>query len=106
MSKIIVIGGREFSLGFRLTGIKELVEIKDNESPDSIAKIFRKVIDQPDSGIIITDEKTASKLDENFRRQIESSVKPIVMVMSLERTHDNLNEMIKSSLGVDLNVLN
>jgi vacuolar-type H+-ATPase subunit F/Vma7 len=96
MFELVAIGGSEFALGFRLAGIKTI----ETENPE---EGFRQLIKNPEVGIIITDEKSISKMPEHFRYQLEGIVKPVTVVLSLDTTaQDALRKMIIKSVGVDL----
>jgi vacuolar-type H+-ATPase subunit F/Vma7 len=106
ISKIIIIGSYDFTIGFQLTGIKDIIKIKENINIKKLEKIFTDITENPESGIIVTDDITIQKLTREFRKKIEGLVKPIVIILSLDEKHDNLREMIRSSLGIDLSVFN
>lgn len=97
MLEIVVIGTPKFVLGFRLAGVRKIIEAEDNP----LNKI-KEIMADPNVGIIIADSETISKLDEYDRLDIESSVKPVVIVLSEEATSDSLRKMIRKSIGVDL----
>ncbi len=53
-------------------------------------------------GIVIIDQKTLNKMDEHDRADIETSVKPVFILVSTEVSQDSLKRLIKKSIGVDL----
>ena len=94
--EIVAIGGEEFTLGFRLAGIKTV----ETESPKDD---FQKLIENPDLGIIITDEKVLQELPEHFREDIEARVKPVTVALSTtSAAQETLRKKIIKSIGVDL----
>jgi vacuolar-type H+-ATPase subunit F/Vma7 len=96
MFELIAVGGSEFTLGFRLAGLK-------TEETDNPEESLRILIKDPNVGIIITDEKSAGKLPEHFRYQLEGMAKPVTVVLSQDTTaQDALRKMIIKSVGVDL----
>ena len=97
MSDIAALGGPEFILGFQLAGIKQTVEVSQNPDAD-----FRKLMGDKNIGIIMTDENTVKKLIDRDRLRVESSVNPVVVVLSTEDYSEGLRKMIKKSIGVDL----
>ncbi|NQV08805.1 V-type ATP synthase subunit F [Candidatus Woesearchaeota archaeon] len=97
MLEVVVVGTPRFVLGFQLAGIRKTYEVEN----DPFNKI-KEVMSDQNIGIIITDEESMSKLDEHDRLDMESSVKPVFMVLSEEATSDTLKKMIKKSIGVDL----
>ncbi len=100
MAELVVIGGSDFVLGFYLTGIKRVYEVEEGHK---IENQFKELVEDPTIGIIVTDDKTMSFISHDYRRRIETSVKPIVITLSKQlQAQDNLREMIKRSIGVDL----
>ena len=97
MSEIAALGGSEFILGFQLAGIKQTVEVSQTPEAD-----FKRVMADRNVGIIMTDERTIKKLSERDRVMVESSVKPVIVVLSTEDYSEGLRKMIKKSIGVDL----
>jgi len=98
MLKIVALGEQEFILGFQLAGISKTIDAsKDTE------EVFLKTLEDKDIGIIITEEKTISKLQEHIRERVEGLVRPVTVVLSTDTSsQDNLRKLIKKSIGVDL----
>ena len=97
MMEIAVLGGSEFILGFQLAGITRTIEVSENPANE-----IKEVMKAPDVGIIVIDDKTMEKLDENTQQLIESSIKPVSVVVSTKDTNEALRRLIKKSIGVDL----
>jgi vacuolar-type H+-ATPase subunit F/Vma7 len=95
--ELAVIGGSGFTLGFALSGIRRIVDVEGDPAP-----AFRKLMQEPEIGILLTDEETLARLDENAREDVERSVRPVVVVLSAEATQESLRRMILKSIGVDL----
>jgi len=95
---ISVIGSSRFALGFRLLGIRNVTELEDYSGAEAS---FEKIIKET-SGIVITEENTVSGLSSDFRRKIETSISPVVVVLSEKATQEGLRQMIKRAIGVDL----
>lgn len=95
--ELAIIGGSEFALGFALAGVKRIIEVDGNPAP-----AFKQAMQEEGVGIIITDGATLAKLDEHVREDVERSVKPVVVALSMETTQESLRKMIKKSIGVDL----
>ncbi|MFH1132880.1 MAG: V-type ATP synthase subunit F [Nanoarchaeota archaeon] len=95
---IAIIGTPEFILGFQLAGIRKTIEAGDNPLKD-----IQQLRDDPEVGIVITDEETMSRLKEHERYAIERSVRPTFVVLSVKSSgQDNLRRMIRKAIGVDL----
>ncbi|MCX8146923.1 MAG: V-type ATP synthase subunit F [Candidatus Woesearchaeota archaeon] len=99
--QIAVIGLPEFTLGFRLVGIRNIIDI-DMER-DNPSEKMKELIARNDIGIIISDEKVINVIDERTREIVERSVRPVNVVVSTEATaQETLRKMIIKSIGVDL----
>ena len=97
MFEIKAIGGAEFTLGFRLAGIKT------EEVTDNIEDKFMQLSEDENLGIIITDDKTFNSLPEHIQEKVEGMVKPVTVVVSTDAaSQDTLRKKIKKSIGVDL----
>ena len=94
--KIISLGGPEFTLGFRLAGIKTVETSSPKED-------FEKLFEDGEVGIIITDEKIMQELPEQFREDVEAKVRPVTVALSITAAaQDTLRKKIIKSIGVDL----
>ncbi|MFH0875995.1 MAG: V-type ATP synthase subunit F [archaeon] len=102
MVEICVVGKSDFVLGFTLAGIKKIIEIEDEITPSAVEKIFLGIIEDPDCGLIITDNNTAKLLTKETRNKLEELNRPIFMVISQKESDNSLGEKIKSSLGIDI----
>ncbi len=96
---IAVIGGEEFTLGFRLAGITNVVDLPQGKDP---AEEFRKLLACKDTAIILTDDATLGKLDVRTRGDVEESVRPVVVTLSTQASQGGLRRLIQKSIGVDL----
>ena len=93
MSKIVVVGDEEFTLGFELVGIesKPLSKFDDLISKNS------------DAGIVVISQKDYDTLSIRVKNTIDRLIKPIVVILSEDDTKGgNLRESIIKALGVDL----
>jgi V/A-type H+/Na+-transporting ATPase subunit F len=97
MLGVAVIGSSEFILGFQMAGIRNTFEV----DLDPYRKM-KELMARDDIGIIITEEPLMKNLDEHDRNEIESSVKPVVIVLSEQASSESLRKMIRKSIGIDL----
>ena len=98
--ELAVIGMPEFTLGFRVSGIRNVFEADEGE--EAAAKI-REMMQDEKIGIIIADDRTIQSLDERTREIVEMAVKPVTVIVSTEPTaQEALRKMIIKSIGVDL----
>src|SRR3989338_2110376 len=101
MKQFAVIGKPEFTLGFQLTGIRDVVTVTSSEKED-IAKEVRLFLVRQDIAIVIIDEDTMQALDERTRDDTVSSLAPVFVIVSAASQQDALRKMIRQSIGVDL----
>ena len=93
MSKIVVVGDEEFTLGFELVGIDAF--------PFSE---FEKVVSKTsDAGIVVISQQDYDTLSVRLKNDIDKMLKPIVVILSKEDIKGgNLRDAIVRALGVDL----
>jgi V/A-type H+/Na+-transporting ATPase subunit F len=96
MKEIAVVGGTEFTLGFRLAGIKNIVT---TTTPKQHVNSF---LENKNAGIVIIDTPTLHLLDEDTKEDVVNSINPVFVVVSEEAHQEALRKMIKQSIGVDL----
>ena len=90
---IVAVGSEEFTFGYEIAGVKAF-------SAEDFSKAMSK---DENAGIVILDEKVYEKMSQRERNQIDTSIKPLVVIMSEDNTKgSNLREMIIKALGVDL----
>ena len=97
MVKIAVVGGSEFIVGFQLAGIKDVVEINENYFNE-----LKNLKNRKEICIVVVDEKMVENLEQHQRFDIESSVEPVFIPISINVEQDSLKKLIKKSIGVDL----
>ena len=94
MSKIVVSGSEEFSLGFELVGI-EYFDLKNLES---------LIYDSShDVGVVILEKESYDELSVRMQAEIKRIIRPIVVILSKEDVKgDSLRDEIIKTMGVDL----
>ncbi|HIJ11407.1 TPA: V-type ATP synthase subunit F [Candidatus Woesearchaeota archaeon] len=92
MKSIAVMGESEFTLGFRLAGIRDVIT-KDG---------IENVLSSSDIGIVIIDQGTFDSYDERMQDEISASLQPVFVVLAEEHNQEALRKMIVQSIGVDL----
>ena len=98
MKEIAILGGTEFSLGFQIAGINNLFTI-DEENPDQSIK---KIMEKPEIGLVIMEEKTLDLLSEEMRDSLGQSIEPVFLTISEQDSNEEMKRLIKKSIGVDL----
>jgi V/A-type H+-transporting ATPase subunit F len=100
ISELAVIGDNEFLMGFELIGIKKTYE---GETKEKIREHFSSAMNDRNVGVIVTNDKSLERLEQNYRKQVENSISPVVVVLSTKAgAQDNLRDLIKKSIGIDL----
>ncbi len=94
--KIAIIGSQEFTLGFRLTGIKTVI------NPTNANEEIQSLIERNDIGVVLMDEETMSELKEQLKEDVIASLSPVFVVISATAQQEALRKMILQSIGVDL----
>jgi V/A-type H+/Na+-transporting ATPase subunit F len=97
MVKMAVLGSNEFTVGFQLAGIKDIINLKENSF-----KELREIKHRKDLGIVVLDEKILEGIGLQDRVEIENSVDPVFIPVSTKVEQDSLKRLIKKSIGVDL----
>ncbi len=98
MTEIAVVGNEQFTLGFRLAGIRR---IRKAETPEDLESAARALMKDSDVSILVMETADVGRLESRLRNQLVSSVKPTLVAVG--RDEDNtLREKIKQAIGVDL----
>ncbi|NMJ77321.1 V-type ATP synthase subunit F [Nanohaloarchaea archaeon] len=93
---IAVIGGSDLRLGFKLAGVQKTFEKENYEQK------IQDLIDREDIGILITEKKDLNLLSKRIRKNVESSVNPVVVSLSEDAESERLQEKIKKAIGADI----
>ena len=94
--EIAVIGKEDFCLGFRLAGINRIFETDNPREAINRVKQIQEV------GVVVFDQNLAEKLDDDEKKDIEDSLRPIYLNLSTEASEDSLKKMIRKSIGVEI----
>ncbi|MCF7861650.1 hypothetical protein K9M79_05370 [Candidatus Woesearchaeota archaeon] len=95
--RIAVLGSSEFTLGFMLTGIKDIIEVSDNPINE-----INKIREDPNIGIVIVEHSVLDQIEELDKEEIEDSVSPVFISLSTNIEQDSLKRLIKKSIGIDV----
>jgi V/A-type H+-transporting ATPase subunit F len=99
--RTVVLGERELAIGFRLVGLRDVVEV----TPETAASEFQKAFASGQFNLIIASQSIKGKLSENLRFAADSSLKPLVVFVPTpggEYEVESLNALAKRVLGVSL----
>ena len=97
---LAVIGRSEFVVGFQLAGINRVVEL--DGAPGKAEEAVKTTMADSTVGIILLDEEVLQELPERTRDALNTTVNPVVVVLSTQSSQDTLRKMIRKSIGVDL----
>lgn len=98
MSQIAVVGSPQFTLGFRLAGIRK---IWDAATPEALETAIAQVRRDADVSILILETKDVQALNPRLRSDLVASVKPTMVAVGADEDN-TLREKIKQAVGVDL----
>lgn len=93
-----VIGSPEFTIGFRLAGVKRIFDVED---PKLMEKRVREVVATGDVGILVLHGDDFTRLPAPMRKELSNIVRPVVIPVG-PREDSDLREKIKQAVGVDL----
>ena len=96
--ELAVIGDSEFVTGFRLAGVKKILEVSDDELESTVNGAFS----DSEIGIIVMHDDDINKLPEILRDTLNESVEPTIVTLGGTGESSNLRDKIKQSVGVDL----
>ena len=94
--ELAVIGKEDFCLGFRLAGVKKVLET------DKPGQAIRQLKQDASVGVAIFDENLAAMLDEDEKQELEDSLRPVFISLSTKASEESLKRMIRKSIGVEL----
>lgn len=102
-ARTVVLGERELAIGFRLVGLKDVVEVTETTA----AKEFQRVMGSGEYGLVIASQSIRLQLTESQRAHADSSLHPLVVfVPTPSGAYDveGIDALAKRVLGVSLSV--
>jgi V/A-type H+/Na+-transporting ATPase subunit F len=98
MAQLAVIGSQQFTLGFRLAGIRRIWDVA---SEDELEKAVAEARRDDDVAILVMETADVRRLTPRTRSELVASDRPTMVAVG--REEDNtLREKIKQAVGVDL----
>lgn len=98
MSQLAVIGSQQFTLGFRLAGIRRIWDVA---TEDELERAVAEARRDDDVAILVMETADVRRLTLRTRSELVASVRPTMVAVG--REEDNtLREKIKQAVGVDL----
>lgn len=93
---IAVIGSDEFTLGFRLAGIRHVFIA----TPENYQDKMQEAMSNPTIGILAVDAKDLDYLAPQYRHKVMDSIQPVIVPVGGDQS--DLREKVKRVIGVDL----
>jgi V/A-type H+-transporting ATPase subunit F len=93
-----VLGHPDFTLGFRLAGIKRIYDVED---PRQLEKRVREVISKGEVGILVLHGDDFARFPAPMRNELSNTVRPVIIPVG-PREDTDLRQKIKQAVGVDL----
>jgi len=100
MKELAVLGPAEFTLGFRLTGIRKIFTTENNQ--EKLVGDLTHLLESKEIGIVLIEEKIMGDLEEHWKEKVLESLTPVFVTISATAAQDELRKMILQSIGVDL----
>jgi V/A-type H+-transporting ATPase subunit F len=96
--EIGVVGHPDFTLGFRLAGVKAVFDVEDSKARE---KKIRDLVQRGEVGILVIHGDDFAAMSPQQRRELSNTVRPVVIPVG-PREDTDLREKIKQAVGVDL----
>jgi V/A-type H+/Na+-transporting ATPase subunit F len=99
--RTVVLGERELAIGFRLIGLKDVVEV----TPESSVAEFQKVLADERFSLVIASQAIRPRLNEAQRAHADASLRPLVVFVPTpagEYEVESIAALAKRILGVTL----
>ena len=103
--RTVVLGERELAIGFRLIGLKDVVEVTAETAVDE----FQKAITNERFSLLIASQSIRPRLSETQRAHADASLRPLVVFVptpSGEYEVESISALAKRVLGVTLGPAN
>lgn len=93
-----VVGHPDFTIGFRLAGIKRIFEVED---PKNLEKTVRSIVEKGEVGILVVHGDDFARFPAPMKKELSNIVRPVVIPVG-PREDTDLRQKIKQAVGVDL----
>ncbi|WP_254829695.1 V-type ATP synthase subunit F [Haloglomus salinum] len=100
--EIGVVGSPDFTTGFRLAGVRRFVNVPDEEKEDRLDEAVTELFEDDDVGIVVMHDDDLDHLSRTVRRNVETSVEPVLVTLGGDSSGGALREQIKRAIGIDL----
>jgi V/A-type H+-transporting ATPase subunit F len=100
--EIGVVGSPDFTTGFRLAGVRRFENVPDEEKDDRLDEAVTELFEDDDVGIVVMHDDDLDHLSRTVRRNVETSVEPVLVTLGGDSSGGALREQIKRAIGIDL----
>jgi V/A-type H+-transporting ATPase subunit F len=100
--EIGVVGSPDFTTGFRLAGVRRFANVPDEEKDDRLDEAVTELFEDDDVGIVVMHDDDLDHLSRTVRRNVETSVEPVLVTLGGDSSGGALREQIKRAIGIDL----
>jgi vacuolar-type H+-ATPase subunit F/Vma7 len=101
--RTVVLGERELAIGFRLIGLKDVIDV----TPETSVTEFQRVMNDGSFNLVIASQSIRARLSDGQRAHADSSLAPLVVFVPTptgEFEVESINALAKRVLGVTLAV--
>ena len=99
--EIAVIGSPDFTTGFRLAGVRKFADVPE-AADDELDDAVEEMLDDDDVGIVVMHDEDLGRLSRDVRKDVETSVEPVLVTLGGGAGSGGLREQIKRAIGIDL----
>ena len=99
--RTVVLGERELAIGFRLIGLKDVIEV----TPETAVSEFQRVLGDGHFNLVIASQSIRPRLSESQRAHADASLAPLVVFVPTPTGDfevESLSALAKRVLGVTL----
>jgi len=100
--EIAVVGSPEFTMGFRLAGVRKFANVPDDQKDEQLDEAVEETMTDEDVGIVVMHDDDVDRLSRDVREEVETSVEPVVVTLGGGTGSGNLRQQIKRAIGIDL----
>lgn len=100
--EIAVVGSPEFTTGFRLAGVRKFADVPDGEKGERLDDAVEEMLDDDEVGIVVMHDEDLEHLTRTVRKNVETSVEPVLVTLGGGTGSGGLREQIKRAIGIDL----
>jgi V/A-type H+-transporting ATPase subunit F len=94
--EIAAVGSPDFIVGFRLAGIRMVVET----DPETFEKTVQQILDNRNVGIVVVDMNDVEGLPASLRKRMTDSTTPVVIPIGTDE--GDIREKVRRAIGIDL----